>query len=64
MGLAKPLLPSWLMAESSWRMGLATSTMKNTTRMSVPGTSAATCQAEICCALRVLSCRRLSSVST
>ncbi len=52
------------MAVSSCRIGRATSTMKNSTRITVPGTSAATCQAETRCARRVLSCRLVSSVST
>ena len=64
IGFEKPLWPNWLIAASICRIGLATSNVKNSTRTRVPGTSAATCQADMRWAFRVLSCRFLSSAST
>ena len=51
------------MARSIWRIGFATSRVKNNTRIRVPGTSAAVCHAETRCACRVRSRMRTSSVS-
>ena len=64
MGFEKPLSPSCPIARSIWRIGRASSSVKIKMRISVPGTRAATCQAEMRCALRAVSCNADSLVST
>jgi hypothetical protein len=51
-------------AWSIWRIGRPILSVKKSTSNKVPGTSAATCQAEICCARAVDACRSLSCKST